>query len=48
LLAPTSGEEVRKQMKDRSERIQLEVKNAAAARRAEMEKQLETLRAPLK
>jgi hypothetical protein len=46
LLAPASGEEVRKQMKDRSEQIQLEVKNAGAARRAEMEKQLETLRAP--
>ena len=46
LLAPGSGEEVRKQMKDHAEQIQLEVKNAAAARRAEMEKQLETLRAP--
>jgi gas vesicle protein len=48
LLAPGSGDEVRKQMKDRVEQVQLEVKNAAAARRAEMEKQLETLRAPLK
>jgi gas vesicle protein len=46
LMAPGSGEDVRKQMKDRAEQIQLEVKNAAAARRAEMEKQLETLRAP--
>lgn len=46
LMAPAAGEEMRKQMKDRAEQIQLEVKNAAAARRAEMEKQLETLRAP--
>ena len=46
LLAPDSGDDVRKQMKGRVEQIQLEVKNAAADRRTEMEKQLETLRAP--
>ena len=48
LLAPTSGNELRKQMQERAERIQLEVKEAAEARRNELEQQLETLRAPRK
>jgi gas vesicle protein len=48
LLAPTSGEDLRKQMQDRAERIQLEVKQAADTRRQELEQQLETLRAPRK
>lgn len=46
LLAPGSGEEVRNQMMERAQQIQLEVKNAAAARRAELEQQLATMRAP--
>ena len=46
LLAPSSGDELRKQMQERAERIQLEVKQAAEARRKELEQQLETLRAP--
>jgi len=48
LLAPTSGNELRKQMQERAERIQLEVREAAEARRQELEQQLETLRAPRK
>ncbi len=46
LLAPSPGEEIRGQMRERAEKVQLEVKNAAAARRAELEQQLATLRAP--
>jgi len=46
LLAPTSGEELRKQMQERADRIQLEVRQAADARRQELEQQLETLRTP--
>ena len=46
LLAPSSGDELRKQMQERAERIQLEVKQAAEARRRELEQQLESLRAP--
>ncbi len=46
LLAPGTGEEVRNRMKERARQVQLEVKNAAAARRAELEQQLATMRAP--
>jgi hypothetical protein len=46
LFAPASGEELREQMRARAERIQLEVNQAAAQRRAELERQLATLRAP--
>jgi gas vesicle protein len=46
LLAPSTGEEIRDQMRQRAEQVQLDVKNAAAARRAELEQQLATLRAP--
>jgi len=46
LLAPGSGEEVRNQMKERAQQVQLDVKNAAAARRAELEQQLAAMRAP--
>ena len=48
LLAPSSGDELRKQMQARAERIQLEVRQAADDRRQELEQQLETLRAPRK
>jgi gas vesicle protein len=46
LLAPATGEELRGQMMERAQQVQLDVKNAAAARRAELEQQLATLRAP--
>jgi gas vesicle protein len=46
LLAPASGEELREQMQARAKQVELEVKNAAASRRAEMEQQLAELRTP--
>jgi gas vesicle protein len=46
LLAPTSGEELQAQIKSQVDQIQLEVKTAASDRRAELEKQLSTLREP--
>lgn len=48
LFAPSSGDELRAQMQARSDRIQSEVKAAAANRRAELEQQLATLRQPPK
>ncbi len=48
LLAPSSGDELRAQMQERAETVQIEVKNAASARRAELEQQLQTLRTPRK
>jgi gas vesicle protein len=48
LLAPASGEELRDQMQARAKQVELEVKNAAASRRAEMEQQLAELRTPKK
>lgn len=44
LLTPSSGENLRKQMREQTERIKTEVQEAAAARRTELEKQLATLR----
>lgn len=46
LLAPSSGEELRTQVQSRAEQMQIEIKQAAASRRAELERQLATLRAP--
>ena len=46
LLAPMSGEDLQTQIKDQVEQIQLEVKTAAADRRAELEEQLNDLREP--
>ena len=46
LLAPSSGEETREQMRENIQRMQWEVKGAAASRRAELEQQLAALRAP--
>ena len=46
LLTPASGDELRAQMQERSKRIQAEVKEAAAARRSELEEQLVSLRKP--
>ncbi len=48
LLAPSSGDDLRKQIQDRTKNIQLEVKKAADSRREELEQQLATMRAPRK
>jgi gas vesicle protein len=48
LLAPSSGEELRNQMQERADRVQNEVKAAAATRRTELEQQLASLRQPQK
>ncbi len=48
LLTPSSGQELREQMQDRVQEIQLNVKNAAATRRAELEQELVLLREPRK
>jgi gas vesicle protein len=47
LLAPASGEALRKQIRDRINAIQNEVSEAARAKRAELEKQLAELRNPV-
>jgi len=46
LLAPSSGEEIRGQLQQRSIRLRDEIKAVAQERRAELERELETLRAP--
>jgi gas vesicle protein len=46
LLAPVSGSELQSQMRERADYIQLEVRKAATEKRAELEQQLATLRAP--
>jgi gas vesicle protein len=46
LLAPSSGEELRAEIGARKDRIQSEVAQASAERRAELERQLAALRAP--
>ncbi len=46
LLTPASGDDLRAQMQAQAQRIQAEVKEAAAARRTELEEQLITLRKP--
>ena len=46
LLAPVSGEEVRGQIQERSRRLREDIKAVAEARRAELERELEALRAP--
>lgn len=48
LLAPASGVEIREQMTGRYRSMEEEVRSAAVARRAEMERQLQELRAPRK
>jgi gas vesicle protein len=48
LLAPMSGQELRNEISDRARSISEEVEMAAKARRAELEKQLEQLRNPVK
>ena len=48
LLAPSSGEELRIEIRSRTDQIRSEVSKAAADRRAELESQLASLRAPRK
>ena len=46
LLAPSSGSELRQQIRERAQYVQDEVKRAAEERRGELEHQLSELRAP--
>jgi gas vesicle protein len=46
LLTPASGEELRGQLQEQSIRLRDEVKSVAEARRAELERELNALRAP--
>ncbi|OGO65485.1 MAG: hypothetical protein A2030_00900 [Chloroflexi bacterium RBG_19FT_COMBO_50_10] len=46
LLAPSSGEEIRGQIQERSIRLRDDIKAVAEERRAELERELESLRAP--
>jgi gas vesicle protein len=46
LLTPVPGKDLQTQMQERVQFIQNEVKNAAAVRRSELEKQLADLRSP--
>ena len=48
LFAPSSGETLRSQIQEQVITIQEEVKRASADKRAELEEQLTTLRAPQK
>ena len=48
VLAPASGEEFREQIQARARQVQLEVKQAAAEKRAELEQQIEAYRTPRK
>jgi gas vesicle protein len=46
LFAPFSGEELRGQIRDRSEGIVSDIRQAASSKRIELQERLETLRAP--
>ena len=46
LLAPSSGQQLRSNVATRAEQIRSEVTQAAATRRADLERQLAELRAP--
>ena len=46
LMAPSSGEEIRGQLQERSIRLKDEIKAVAEARRAELERELSALRKP--
>ena len=46
MLAPSSGENLRSSLSVRADRIRSDVVSAATERRAELERQLATLRAP--
>jgi chaperonin cofactor prefoldin len=44
MLAPASGEQMRDQLRNRAERIQIEVRHAAETRRDELQRELDQLR----
>ncbi len=46
LLAPESGEELRSQLRERGMAFQVEIRNAADARRIELRERLDELRTP--
>jgi gas vesicle protein len=46
LLAPSSGQEIRRQIGERVQYVQDEVKRASSEKRADLERQLADLRAP--
>ncbi len=46
MLAPSSGDEIRLEMRERIAKLQNELRQAAGERRAELEEQLEALRNP--
>ncbi|MGB9641248.1 MAG: YtxH domain-containing protein [Anaerolineales bacterium] len=46
MLAPSSGEEIRLELRERVAKFQNELRQAAAQRRAELEEQLDALRNP--
>ncbi len=48
LMAPSSGEELRGQIQERSIQLSDDIKSIAAERRAELERELASLRAPSK
>lgn len=48
LLAPSSGNDLRQQLRDRAQSVQDEVKQASIDKRAELERELADLRAPRK
>jgi|OpeIllAssembly_1097287.scaffolds.fasta_scaffold633021_2 gas vesicle protein len=48
ILAPSSGQQLRSDIVTRADQIRSEVTQAAATRRAELERQLAELRAPQK
>ena len=48
LLAPASGEELRNQIQERSIQLKDDIKSVAEARRAELERELAALRAPIR
>ncbi len=48
LLAPMSGKELQNQIQERSTQMMSDIKSVAEARRAELERELASLRAPAK
>jgi gas vesicle protein len=46
LFAPSSGEELRGQIRDRSESLVSDIRQAASTKRIELQERLETLRTP--
>ncbi|MBS3751206.1 MAG: YtxH domain-containing protein [Anaerolineales bacterium] len=46
LLAPSSGEELLNELESKAKNIQIEIKEAAAKKRVELEKELDQLKKP--